>query len=70
VLTELLKLELTLFENEELELEVELGNSPPLHAPSIKADAISEVALNLFENLMNPPRINNLINLLYKTIGD
>jgi hypothetical protein len=48
-------------EIDEIELEVELGNSPPLHAPRTNAKAISEVVLNLLVNLMNPPRTSNLI---------
>ena len=66
-LIKLLELVLLLLEDDEIELEVELGNSPPLHAPRIKANAMEVVTLNLLLEFIFPPRIYNLIFLLYKT---
>jgi hypothetical protein len=51
-------------EVDDIELEVEPDNSPPLHAPRIKANAIKVVILTFLEFIF-PLRINNLINLLY-----
>jgi hypothetical protein len=62
-----LLLEVFELEEDEIELEVELGNSPPLQAPRSKANAMKVVILNLLLKFIFPPRINNLINILYKT---
>jgi hypothetical protein len=52
---ELLELMLLVLEDDEIELEVELGNSPPLHAPRIKANAMKVVILKLLLKFICSP---------------